>query len=99
MSIHRTAAACASALLLAAASPAWAIECAGQFQIVKGQKIATPYCEDGYLAKIARGYGSKVSADEIRYTPGRKAEICRFIGTDHRLLEICAGHYDTGSDR
>jgi len=77
-----------AAVLLA--GPAAAIECDGRYQIVQGQRLSTPYCEDGYLAKVARQYGSRVSAGGIRNNPNLKAETCRFMGHDTRVSDICA---------
>ena len=66
------------------------IECNGAYQIVRGQgEIATPYCEDEYLARVARGYGMRVSGSAIRHSPARKQEVCRFMGHDSRISEIC----------
>ncbi len=74
----------------AAAGPASAIECDGNFQIQKnGNHIATPYCQDGYLAIVARQYGMRVSAQEIRYNPSEKQRVCRFIGEDNRVRDTC----------
>ena len=57
----------------AAAGPASAIECEGNFQIQKnGNQIATPYCQDGYLAIVARQYGMRVSARTRSATIRRK---------------------------
>jgi len=75
-------------------SPAYAINCKGEYQIVQGQKLATPYCQDGYLAKVAREYGVRVSAATIRNNPNRKAEVCRFMGFDTRVSNICADYRD-----
>ncbi|MGI9395293.1 MAG: hypothetical protein ACR2OY_11655 [Boseongicola sp.] len=66
------------------------IKCNGAYQIVRGQsEIATPYCEDEYLARVARGYGMRVSGSAIRHSPARKQEVCRFMGHDSRISEIC----------
>lgn len=66
------------------------IKCNGAYQVVRGQgQIATPYCEDQYLARVARGYGIRVSATAIRHNPSRKEEVCRFIGHDGRVASIC----------
>ncbi|MBU2580766.1 MAG: hypothetical protein KJ622_03485 [Alphaproteobacteria bacterium] len=74
------------------------IRCNGPWQIVQGNEIATPYCGDNYLASVARGYGSKVSAHAIRNNPNTKREICQFIGHDTRVQDICAGfRQDDGS--
>ena len=75
------------------------LRCEGPYQIIKGQgKIATPYCEDGYLAQVARGYGMNVSANSIRYNPHKKDDACRLVGHDIRVSDICAGHRDIGRD-
>ena len=69
------------------------IRCEGPFQIIKGVgHHATPYCEDNYLARIARSYGWKVSNRSVRNNPSVKARICRQIGHDSRLIEICSDH-------
>lgn len=66
------------------------IKCSGEFQVVRGQgHIATPYCEDEYLARVARGYGIRVSGAAIRRSPSRKQTVCRAIGHDGRISEIC----------
>lgn len=92
------AAIAASAMLV---SPAAAkIRCNGPWQIVNGSQIATPYCGDNYLARVAKGYGSKVSARMIRNNPNKKAEICQWIGHDTRIQDICAGfRNDDGGNR
>lgn len=85
-----------AALGIAGANSADAkIRCNGAYQIVKGQgEIATPFCGDNYLGSVARGYGIKVSDAEIRNNPNRKAEICRHIGHDIRIQDVCAGLRD-----
>lgn len=67
------------------------IRCKGPYQVVQGNQIATPYCGDNYLAQVARGYGSSVSARAIRQSPSKKEEICNWIGHDPRVQDICAG--------
>ncbi|MBU1211326.1 MAG: hypothetical protein KJ587_08645 [Alphaproteobacteria bacterium] len=67
------------------------IRCDGPWQIVQGNKISTPYCGDNYLAQVARGYGSNVSARAIRENPSTKREICQWIGHDPKVQDICAG--------
>ena len=73
------------------------IRCEGAYQIVDGNRIATPYCGDNYLAYVARTYGSKVSARQIRNSPSKKQEICQWIGHDTRVQDICAGWRDNDS--
>ena len=73
------------------------INCSGRYQVVKGYgHIATPYCEDEYLARVARSYGTRVSGSAIRRSPGRKAEICRFVGHDSRVSDICSNYRQDG---
>ena len=84
-------AALAATITLAATVQAQArIKCSGEYQVIRGQgQIATPYCEDQYLARVARGYGIRVSASAIRQSPSRKEEVCRVIGHDGRVANIC----------
>lgn len=77
------------AVLVAATSSARAIDCDEDYQIVQGKPVSTPYCRDNYLAAVARTYGYKVSDSTIRNNPSRKAEICRFIGSDIRVQTAC----------
>ncbi|MBX9588221.1 MAG: hypothetical protein K2X43_02880 [Hyphomonadaceae bacterium] len=71
--------------------------CDGNFQAVRGQPLATPYCREQNLARVARGYGVRVSDDAIRYSESAKADVCRFIGHDLRVQEICAPYSRGGS--
>lgn len=85
------AAAVAGVLVQFAPVPAEAaIRCNGRYQIVSGQELATPYCGDNYLAAVAREYGWKVTDSEIRNNPGTKLDVCRIIGRDNRVQEICS---------
>ena len=75
----------------AVAGPASAIECEGNFQIQKnGNQIVTPYCQDGYLAIVAREYGMRVNANTIRYNPSEKERVCRLVGEDNRVRDTCS---------
>jgi hypothetical protein len=78
-------------MLWSGAGSAAAIVCEGPYQVVGGNSISTPYCQDSYLAKVARSYGVRVSDAEVRENPGTKIRLCRFIGYDNRLSGICAG--------
>ena len=76
------------------------IRCVDGFQIVNGNPISTPYCLDSLLAQVARTYGTKVSAAEIRNNPSLKRRLCHFIGHDTRLRETCVGTgFDAGGGR
>ena len=85
------------------ATPAYAgskLKCSGPYQVIKGQgKIATPYCEDTYLAAIARSYGMNVSGRAVRQNPHKKQEACRLVGHDIRVSGICAGYSGNSRDR
>ena len=54
----------------------------------------TPYCQDVQLAQVARGYGTRITAADIRANPSLKREMCRFIGHDSRIYEACSGWRD-----
>jgi hypothetical protein len=75
------------------------IRCKGAFQIVGGQSIVTPWCEDANLAAVARAYGTKVTARQIRNNPNLKQQLCRFIGYDLRVKDTCAGYLDQDRSR
>lgn len=73
------------------ASPADArIVCRNGNQLVAGNWISTPYCEDQRVAEVAAEYGMKVSAHAVRNNPSVKEEVCRLIGHDIRVNMSCA---------
>jgi hypothetical protein len=72
------------------------IVCKDGFQNVGGEWIATPYCEDDYLAEVARDHGMNVSASSVRNDPGVKEEACKLVGYDTRVREDCHKYYDPG---
>lgn len=65
------------------------IVCDEGYRVIKGQKLATPYCMDVYLAQVAREYGTRVSARTILNNPSKKREVCEFVGQDIRVKNIC----------
>jgi hypothetical protein len=87
------------AILLADGGPALAkIRCDGPYQIIQGYgAMSTPYCEDHYLAEVAREYGIRASADEIRKNPNSKERLCRFIGDDIRVSSNCGQYLGGGA--
>jgi hypothetical protein len=89
--LFRLALSLASVVAAAAlvATPAAAIKCENGFQRVQGNLIATPYCQDQYLAQVARQYGFKPSAAKIRNNPNYKKELCRFVANDIRVQQTC----------
>jgi len=89
---------CASALsafVFSAQSAHAKIVCEGRYQKIRGNLLSTPYCENRYLASVARKYGMKVSGKAIHSNPSKKKRVCRFIGHDSRVSNICAGYLYT----
>jgi hypothetical protein len=68
------------------------IECRGNFQITKCGPIATPYCEEEQIARVARSYGIRVTGTEVHRNPLKKVYLCQTIGSDSRLKGSCAGY-------
>ena len=56
------------------------VVCDGNFQIVNGQPVATPFCEDERLARDWRRLGVKISGDAIRRSTDLKRESCLAVG-------------------
>lgn len=65
------------------------IACRAGYQSVNGAPIATPYCQDQYVAEVAHTYGIHVSADAIRNNPNLKRNVCQTIGRDNRIYIAC----------
>jgi hypothetical protein len=89
----------ATIVVLSAASihPAAArILCDGEFQINKYGRIATPYCADQVIARVANEYGWRESAAQVGSNPLAKVYICQTLGTDWRLQGPCAGYVPHG---
>jgi hypothetical protein len=82
---------------LAAPAPAAAkIQCRQGYQIVQGNSISTPYCQDEYVAQVARGYGVSTSGARIRGNPQHKNEVCRLVGRDIRIQQACLDALPSG---
>jgi hypothetical protein len=85
----------AAAAIVPTTYQAHAIECDQGYQRVQGNMIATPYCQDAYLAVVARQFGVNASAEKIRNNPSYKREVCRIAGRDIRVQSTCI---DSGVD-
>ena len=72
------------------------ILCDGEFQITKYGPIATPYCGDQVIARVANSYGWRDSAAQVGTNPLAKVYICQTLGTDWRLQGPCAGYVPHG---
>lgn len=88
-SISSAGAAAIAAFTFASAGPAAAITCKNGYQLVQGNYLSTPYCQDDLLTKVAREYGMRASAAEIRGNPNYKRHVCLFIGRDIRVYDNC----------
>lgn len=76
-------------LIVATQSAEARIKCVDGNQIVNGSPIATPYCQDELVARVAREYGVKVSASSLRNNPNLKRDVCRHVGRDNRIYIAC----------
>ena len=76
-----------------ATSPAAAITCNGNFQVVNGQEISTPFCRDNALAAVARQYGYKISDKEMRNNPSRKEEIAAHFAMTTKFIQRAPRSY------
>ena len=56
------------------------VVCDGNFQIVNGQPVSTPYCEDEQLARTWQRHGIKITGDVIRRSTELKRESCLAVG-------------------
>jgi hypothetical protein len=66
-----------------------AIKCQDGSQLIQGNWMATPYCQDALLAKVATQRGFKTSFAAIRNNPNHKKELCRFPFSDIRVQMTC----------
>jgi hypothetical protein len=65
--------------------------------MVRGyQPVSTLYCQEQQLARVARMFGWRVSVSEIRYSESKKAQVCRAIGFDNRVREVCSAYQPFG---
>lgn len=65
------------------------IVCKNGVQRSSGQWIVTPYCQDALLGKVARQHGMRVSDRALRQNPNRKRHVCRLVGQDIRVKDMC----------
>lgn len=81
-------------LVLTATSVQANIRCNGSYQVVNGSEIATPYCQDENLARLARKRGIEVTGTQIRKDLGKKLAVCRVIGKQTSARSACASMLD-----
>jgi hypothetical protein len=70
------------------------IVCDGNYQIVNGSPISTPYCREKTIVQVARAYGIRVSLDAIRNSESTKQSVCAVIGYDNRVRDTCQPYVD-----
>ena len=63
--------------------------CENGAQLVKGNWMATPWCQDKLLAEVAISRGFKTTFAAIRNDPNHKKELCRFLFSDIRVEGTC----------
>ena len=83
------------AALLLAFSPQAAdarIQCKGNFQVTKYGLLATPWCQEEQIAKVARSRGWKGTAKDVRNDPLTKVQLCLQFGGDVRLKGSCGAY-------
>jgi hypothetical protein len=83
-----------AALLLAFSPQAAdaAIKCKGNFQVTKYGLIATPWCQEEQIARVAQSYGWKGTAKAVRNDPLTKVKLCYQYGGDTRLKGSCGAY-------
>jgi hypothetical protein len=47
---------------------------------------------------VARSFGWHVTDQAVRYSESTKAQVCRAIGFDNRVQEVCAPYRNDGGD-
>src|SRR5262245_34774341 len=85
--------AAATVLAVSLAAPASArIQCQGNFQVTKYGLLATPYCQEREIVRVARSYGENVTDAEVRNKPLTKVYLCQVYGYDNRLKGSCGAY-------
>lgn len=72
------------------------IRCSDGYQAVSGSHVSTPYCQDEYVAQVAREYGVRTSGAQIRGNPQHKLDVCRLVGRDNRVSQACIDAFPSG---
>lgn len=70
--------------------PAFAARCDGDFELVRGSWVSTPYCRAVQIAEVARESGMQdVSAAKLLRHRAFAEEVCRFLHSDIRVHPAC----------
>lgn len=68
------------------------IRCQGIYQQTKNGPIATPYCAEQEIARVARAYGERVTDAEVHNNALTKVRLCQLYGRDNRLKGACGAY-------
>jgi hypothetical protein len=68
------------------------IQCKGNFQVAEQGLIATPYCEEEQIGRVARSYGLRGTASQVHNNPNTKVYLCQRFGGDNRLKGSCEAY-------
>jgi hypothetical protein len=85
--------AAAFVVVLPSAGEARAPRCDGDFQLIRGAWVSTPYCRADQIARVARERGVRTSAAALLAHPADAEEVCRFVGSDPRVHPACEELY------
>jgi hypothetical protein len=79
----------ALALLGSSLGASAGIKCNGEYQVVGGQEISTPYCQNRHLTKILRSRGIGVSQARLENSRLYKSQMCQLASPEPTLLTAC----------
>ncbi len=91
--MKRLAVAFVVALTLVAQSAEARPRCDGDFQLIRGSWVSSPYCRADQIASVAREMGIRASAETLLEHPARAEELCRFLKSDIRVHPACEQIY------
>lgn len=81
----------------AAEAGRYKLKCDGPYQIVNGDRLATPICQNRYIAKVARKYGYRVTGRQLGNNANKKVLICTNLAHDTRIRHNCGAYSITPS--
>ena len=68
------------------------LQCEGPYQIVNGDRLATPICQNRYIARVARKYGYRVTGRQLGRNANKKVLICTNLAHDTRIRHNCGAY-------
>ncbi len=91
--MNRFALAFVVALIFSVPSAQARPRCDGDFQLVRGSWVSSPYCRADQIASVAREMGIRASAETLLEHPARAEELCRILRADIRVHPACEQIY------